>query len=92
LEQTKVKFPKIIQHKKTKAQVTIYGKSKGGERKEGGGVTQPYPFYRICWRVAGQRRMQSFRTYSEAMKAAWPSGDWVGVRRGMEFWRSRFFK
>ncbi len=65
-----MKFPKIIQNKKTKAQVTIYGKSKGGERKKDGSVTQPYPFYRICWRVAGQRRMQSFRTYSEAMKAA----------------------
>ena len=65
-----MKFPKIIQNKKTKVVVTIYGKSKGGERKKDGSVTQPYPFYRLCWRVAGQRRMKSFRTYSEAMKAA----------------------
>jgi integrase len=70
LEQTKVKFPKIIKNKKTKVEVTIYGKSKGGERKKDGSVTQPYPFYRVCWRVAGQRRMQSFRTYSAAKKAA----------------------
>ena len=51
-----MRFPKTIQNKKTKAEVTIYGKSKGGEQKQDGGVTQPYPFYRICWRVAGQRR------------------------------------
>jgi integrase len=70
LESAKVKFPKIIQNKKTRAEVTIYGKSKGGERKPDGSVTQPYPFYRICWRVAGQRRMQSFRSYSEAKTAA----------------------
>jgi len=63
-EQTKVKFPKLIQNKKSKVEVTIYGKSKGGERKQDGGVTQPYPFYRPCWRVAGQRRMKSF--------GAWP--------------------
>jgi len=55
-----VKFPKIIRNKKTKVEVTIYGKSKGGERKKDGSVTQPYPFYRLCWRVAGQRRMKSF--------------------------------
>ena len=65
-----MRFPKIIQNKKTKAEVTIYGKSKGGERKPDGSVTQPYPFYRICWRVAGQRRMQSFPTYSAAKQAA----------------------
>jgi integrase len=65
-----VRFPKIIQNRKTKVAVTIYGKSKGGERKPDGTVTQPYPFYRICWRVAGQRRMKSFGTYSEAKKAA----------------------
>ena len=70
LEQTKVKFPKIIQNKKTKVAVTIYGKSKGGERKQDGTRTQPYPFYRLCWRVAGQRRMKAFGTYSEAKKAA----------------------
>jgi hypothetical protein len=70
LEQAKVRFPKIIRNKKTKVEVTIYGKSKGGERKKDGGVTQPYPFYRLCWRVGGQRRMKSFGTYSEAKKAA----------------------
>ena len=42
LEHTKVKFPKIIQNKKTKVEVTIYGKSKGGERKKDGTRTQPY--------------------------------------------------
>ena len=65
-----MKFPKIIQNKKTKVAVTIYGKSKGGGRKKDGRVPKPYPFYRICWRVAGQRRMKSFGTYSEAKKAA----------------------
>ena len=42
-EQPKVRFPKIIRNKKTKVEVTIYGKSKGGERKPDGSVTQPYP-------------------------------------------------
>ena len=65
-----MRFPKFIQNKKTKVEVAIYGKSKGGERKKDGSATQPYPFYRFCWRVAGQRRMQSFRTYSAAKKAA----------------------
>jgi hypothetical protein len=70
LEQTKLKFPKVIQNKKTKVAVTIYGKSNGGERKKDGTLTRAYPFYRICWRVAGQRRMQSFGTLSEAKNAA----------------------
>ena len=70
LEQTKVRFPKIIKNKKTKVEVTIYGKSKGGKRKKDGSVTQPYPFYRVCWRVAGQRGMESFGTYSAAKQAA----------------------
>ena len=48
-----MKFPKIIQNKKTKVEVTIYGKSKGGERKKDGSVTQPYPFYRLCWQRRG---------------------------------------
>jgi integrase len=65
-----VKFPKVIRNQKTKVEVTIYGKSKGGKPKKDGGVTQPYPFYRVCWRVAGQRRMESFTTYSEALTAA----------------------
>ena len=46
-----MKFPKLIRNKKTKVEVTICGKSKGGERKQDGSVTQPYPFYRLCWRV-----------------------------------------
>jgi len=43
-------FPQTIRNKKTKAEATIYGKSKD------------YPFYRVCWRVAGKRRMKSLRT------------------------------
>jgi integrase len=53
-----VKFPKVIRNKKTKAEVTIYGKKPA------------YPFYRVCWRVAGRRMMKSVRTYSAAKKAA----------------------
>jgi integrase len=51
-----VKFPKIIRHRK--AEVTIYGKR------------ECYPFYRIAYRVNGQRRMQSFATYGEAKAEA----------------------
>jgi integrase len=69
-ESENVRFPKVIRNKKTKAEVTIYGKSKGGERKKDGSVTQPYPFYRVCWRVSGKRMMKSLRTYSEAKKTA----------------------
>jgi len=43
-------FPQTIRNKKTQAEATIYGKSKD------------YPFYRVCWRVAGKRRMKSLRT------------------------------
>src|SRR5689334_12243678 len=57
-EPENVRFPKIIRNKKTKVEATIYGKKPA------------YPFYRVCWRVFGKRRMQSFRTYSEAKKAA----------------------
>jgi integrase len=70
MEEAKVRFPKIIANKKTKASATIYGKIKGGEPKPDGGVTQPYPFYRVCWKVAGQRKMQSFATYSAAKRHA----------------------
>lgn len=66
LDDQHVRFPKVIRNKKTKAEVTIYGKSKGGKPNGKGGITEPYPFYRVCWRVDGQRRMQSFKTYSEA--------------------------
>ena len=47
-----MKFPKVIRHRK--AEVTIYGKR------------ESYPFYRIAYRVNGQRRMKSFATYGEA--------------------------
>src|SRR5436305_804496 len=57
-ESENVRFPKVNRNKKTKAEVTIYGKKPA------------YPFYRVCWRVAGKRRMKSVRTYSEAKKAA----------------------
>jgi hypothetical protein len=52
----KMRFPKIVHHKK--AQVTIYGKKKN------------YPFYRIIYRADGKRRMQPFAKYSDALKAA----------------------
>jgi integrase len=69
-EADKVRFPKVIRNKKTKVEVTIYGKSKGGLPNGKGGLTKPYPFYRVCWRVDGQRRMQSFATYSGAKQKA----------------------
>ncbi len=50
-----MKFPKVIQNKKTRAEVTIYGKSKGGGRKKNGSVTEPFLFYRVCRRVKDQR-------------------------------------
>jgi len=36
LEQVKVRFPKLNQSKTTKVAVMLYGKSKGGERKQNG--------------------------------------------------------
>ena len=47
-----MKFPKVIRHRK--AEVTIYGKRTS------------YPFYRIAYRVNGERHMKSFATYGEA--------------------------
>jgi len=47
-----VRFPKVIRHRKS--EVTIYGRKKS------------YPFYRLAFRVNGQRRMKSFRTYATA--------------------------
>ena len=44
-----MKFPKVIRYRK--AEVTIYGKKKS------------YPFYRLAYRVNGQRQMKSFGTY-----------------------------
>jgi len=69
-DEAKMKFPMVIRNRKSKVEVVIYGKSKGGERKKDGSVTQPYPFYRLCWRVAGQRKMKSFPHYADAKKAA----------------------
>jgi hypothetical protein len=51
-----MKFPVIIRHRREKA--TIYGKSAG------------YAFYRLGYYVAGQRRIRSFKTYSEAKTEA----------------------
>jgi len=65
-----MKFPKIIRSSKTKIEVVIYGRSKGGDPKKDGTLTQPYPFYRVVWRAGGQRRMQSFGTYSAALDHA----------------------
>jgi len=48
-----VKFPKIIQNKKTKAEVTIYGKSKGGERKKDGSCDPAIPV--LSGLLAGDR-------------------------------------
>ncbi|MBM3839467.1 MAG: hypothetical protein FJ398_16145, partial [Verrucomicrobia bacterium] len=55
-EQRKVKFPQIIRHRR--AEATIYGKS------------PKYPRYRLAYYVAGQRRLHTFRTYSEAKAEA----------------------
>jgi integrase len=51
-----MKFPVIVRHRREKA--TIYGKSAG------------YAFYRLGYYVAGQRRIRSFKTYSEAKTEA----------------------
>ena len=51
-----MKFPVIIRHRGEKAK--IYGKTAG------------YPFYRLAYKVAGQRRVRSFKTYSEARQGA----------------------
>src|SRR5947209_2885277 len=55
-ESQKVKLPKVIRHRR--AEVTIYS------RKES------YPFYRLAYRVNGQRQMKSFGTYGEAKAEA----------------------
>jgi integrase len=51
-----MKFPVTIRHRREKA--TIYGKS------------DSYPFYRLGYYVAGQRRVRSFKTYGEAKTEA----------------------
>ena len=52
----KVKFPQVIRHRK--AEATIYGR------------TDYYPKYRLAYRVAGQRRLRTFETYSDAKTEA----------------------
>ena len=53
-----VRFPKVVRNKKSKVEVTVYGKKRG------------YAFYRVCWRAGRQRRMKSFASYSAARKFA----------------------
>jgi integrase len=48
-----VKFPKKIKFR-GRVLAKIYGKSKA------------YPYYRLCYSVAGKRRVRSFRTYAAA--------------------------
>jgi integrase len=55
-DRRKVKFPQVIRHRKVEA--TIYGKS------------PQYPRYRLAYYVAGQRRLRTFGTYSEAKAEA----------------------
>ncbi|MEK7781411.1 MAG: hypothetical protein AAB370_07915 [Verrucomicrobiota bacterium] len=52
----KVKFPKIIRHRRIEA--TIYGK------------TPNYSFYRLAYYVAGKRQLRNFKTYKEAKDEA----------------------
>jgi integrase len=55
-EPTKMKFPKVIRHRK--AEVTLYGKKKN------------YPFYRIAYRADGKRLFVNFKKYGVALAAA----------------------
>ncbi|MBI4660751.1 MAG: hypothetical protein HY735_18090 [Verrucomicrobia bacterium] len=55
-DQRKVKFPQVIRYRR--AEATIYGKSR------------QYPRYRLAYYVAGQRRLRTFATYSEAKTEA----------------------
>ncbi len=52
----KVKFPQVIRHRR--AETTIYGKSR------------QYSRYRLAYYVAGQRRLRTFATFSEAKAEA----------------------
>ena len=52
-----MRFPRRIKHR-GQTLATLYGKSKA------------YPAYRLTWRVTGKRRMERFRTYSEAKRRA----------------------
>jgi integrase len=54
-----MRFPKRIRHRpRGPVLATIYGKSKA------------YPAYRLAWSVTGKRRMERFKTYSEAKRRA----------------------
>ena len=55
IEGANVKYPKPLKFR-GKHLATIYPKCKGRDS------------YRLAWRVAGQRRMASFRTYKEAKR------------------------
>ena len=43
-----MRFPKVIRNKKTKVEVTIYGKSKGGDGKRTAVGLSHFPYYRVC--------------------------------------------
>ena len=51
----RVKFPVTIKHRASKAKVYAPAKN--------------FAYYRLCFAVAGKRRMQTFTTYSEAREA-----------------------
>jgi hypothetical protein len=51
-EGRKMRFPKIIKHRRFEA--TIYGKTKN------------YPYYRVAYYAAGKRRILNFKTFGEA--------------------------
>jgi integrase len=52
----KMRFPKVIKHRRFEA--TIYGKGKN------------YPYYRVAFYAAGKRHLRNFRTYGEAKAEA----------------------
>lgn len=59
----KVRFPKKVRHRKQgPVLATIYAKAKT--------AAKGYQSYRVAWRIHGQRKMQSFETYSAALKHA----------------------
>ena len=55
-EGRKMRFPKIIKHRRFEA--TIYGKSKS------------YPYYRVAYYAVGKRRTLNFKTFGEARTKA----------------------
>jgi hypothetical protein len=52
-----MRFPRRIRHR-GQVLATIYGKTKA------------IPAYRLAWRVTGKRKMERFKTYSEAKSSA----------------------